>query len=54
MTFDPLEAKQAEPVALEAKQYLTRLIDSSPDAIISTDKDGNVVFFSERAETLLG
>jgi PAS domain S-box-containing protein len=54
MTFDTLEAKQAEPVVLEAKQYLTRLIDSSPDAIISTDKDGNVVFFSERAETLLG
>ena len=54
MTFDALETNQAEPVALEPKQYLARLIDSSPDAIISTDKDGNVVLFSERAEALLG
>ena len=54
MTFDALETKQTEPVALEPKQYLARLIDSSPDAIISTDKDGNVVLFSERAEALLG
>ena len=38
----------------EAKRYLTRLIETSPDAIISTDKDGNVVLFSEGAETLLG
>ena len=55
------ERKQAEQVALEAnaklretKRYLTRLIESSPDAIISTDKEGNVVLFSEGAETLLG
>ena len=54
MTLNALEAKQAEPVAPEAKRYLARLIESSPDAIISTDKDGNVVVFSERAEALLG
>jgi PAS domain S-box-containing protein len=54
MTIDARDAEQAEPVALEAKQYLARLIDSSPDAIISTDKDGNVALFSERAEALLG
>ena len=54
MTIDALEAKQAELVGREAKRYLTRLIESSPDAIISTDKDGNVVLFSESAETLLG
>ena len=41
-------------VALDAKRYLTRLIESSPDAIISTDKEGNVLLFSEGAETLLG
>jgi PAS domain S-box-containing protein len=53
--------KQAEQVSLEAnaklqetKGYLTRLIETSPDAIISTDKEGNVVLFSEGAETLLG
>ena len=48
------ERKQAEQTALEVKRSLTRLIESSPDAIISTDKQGNVVLFSEGAETLLG
>ena len=38
----------------ETKQSLSRLIESSPDAIISTDKDGNVVLFNDGAETLLG
>lgn len=57
---DITERKKAEQAALEAnaalqetKRYLTRLIDSSTDAIISTDKDGNVVSFNEGAETLL-
>jgi PAS domain S-box-containing protein len=54
MTFDALETKQVESVALEAQLHLARLIDSSPDAIISTDKDGNVVLFSEKAEALFG
>jgi PAS domain S-box-containing protein len=55
------ERQQAEQAALEAnaalretQRCLTRLIESSPDAIISTDKQGNVVLFSEGAETLLG
>src|SRR4029079_12863944 len=55
------ERKQAEQAALEAnaalretQRCLTRLIESSPDAIISTDKEGNVVLFSEGAETVLG
>ena len=48
------ERKQAELAALETKRYLTRLIESSTDAIISTDKEGNVVLFNEGAETLLG
>jgi PAS domain S-box-containing protein len=58
---DITERKQAEQVALEAnaelqetKRYLTNLIDSSTDAIISTDKEGNVVLFNEGAQTLLG
>ena len=38
----------------ETKRYLTRLTESSTDAIIATDKEGNVVLFSEGAETLLG
>ena len=48
------ERKQAELVALETKRYLTRLIDSSTDAIISTDKEGKVMLFNEGAQALLG
>ena len=58
---DITESKQAEQAALKAnielqdtKRYLTRLIESSTDAIIATDKEGNVVLFNEGAETLLG
>jgi PAS domain S-box-containing protein len=58
---DITKRKQAEQVALaanaeiqETKRYLTRLIESSPDAIIATDKSETVVLFNEGAETLLG
>src|SRR6478736_8217487 len=58
---DITKRKQAEELALtanaeiqETKRYLTRLIESSPDAIIATDKQGNVVLFNEGAENLLG
>ncbi len=58
---DISESKRAEQAALEAnielqdtKRYLTRLIESSTDAIIATDKEGKVVLFNEGAETLLG
>ena len=53
--------KQAEQNALqvnielqETKRSLSRLIESSPDAIISTDRSGKIVVFNEGAETLLG
>jgi PAS domain S-box-containing protein len=58
---DITERKQAEQNALRAnaelqdtKRYLTRLIESSTDAIIATDKEGKVVLFNEGAEILLG
>ena len=58
---DITERKRAEQAGLDAnielqetKRYLTRLIESSIDAIIVTDKQGNVVLFNEGAETLLG
>ncbi len=38
----------------ETRRYLTRLIENSTDAIISTDEEGNVVLFNEGAEALLG
>jgi PAS domain S-box-containing protein len=58
---DISESKRAEQTALQAntelqntKRYLTRLIESSSDAIIATNKDGKVTLFNEGAETLLG
>jgi PAS domain S-box-containing protein len=58
---DITKRKEAERAALnanaelqETKRSLSRLIESSPDAIISTDRDGHIVLFNEGAETLLG
>jgi PAS domain S-box-containing protein len=58
---DITEHKEAVQRALEAnaelqetKRYLTRLIESSPDAIIATDQVNNVVLFNEGAANLLG
>ena len=58
---DITENKRTEQAALKAntelqdtKRYLTRLIESSTDAIIATDRRGNVVLFNEGAEALLG
>ncbi|MCJ7597266.1 MAG: PAS domain-containing protein, partial [Methyloceanibacter sp.] len=58
---DITETKRAEQAALKAnielqdtKRYLTRLIESSTDAIIATDKDGKIVLLNEGAGILLG
>ena len=58
---DFTERKRAEEAFLvahaelqETRQYLERLIESSTDPIISTDKEGNIVLFNEGAESLLG
>ena len=51
---DISEPKRAEVELEETKRYLTRLLDSSIDSIISTDREGNVVLFNQGAETLLG
>ncbi len=42
------------PNCRKPKCSLSRLIESSPNAIIATDKGGNVTLFNEGAETLLG
>ncbi len=48
------ELREAHEELEQTKQYLERLIESSPDAIVSTDQEGAVTFFSLGAETLLG
>ncbi len=58
---DMRERKQTEMAHLAAnvdlqktRRYLTRLLESSTDAIISSDKEGKIVLFNEGAEFLLG
>src|SRR5262245_49629970 len=58
---DISESKRSEQAAIKAsielqdtKRYLSRLIESSTDAIIATDKENTIVLFNEGAEILLG
>ena len=51
-TEDNLNKSQKELV--QAKQNLERLIESSTDAIVKTDKAGKVVLFNKGAEALTG
>ena len=48
------ERKQTEEALEETRLYLVSLIESSTDAIISTNKKGFVVLFNKGAEALLG
>jgi len=45
---------QASIELRDTKRYLAHLIESSTEAIISTDKEGNVALFNKGAEALLG
>jgi PAS domain S-box-containing protein len=47
------EALKANAELQETKRSLSRLIESSPNAIIATDRNGAVTLFNEGAETLL-
>ncbi len=51
---DITERKRVEEELRETRHYLTRLVEASGDAIISTNKEGNVVLFNTGAEALLG
>lgn len=51
---DITDKKRAEEKLQDTRRYLSSLIDSSVDAIISTNKEGNVVTFSKGAEAMLG
>jgi len=58
---DITQSKSAEQRALtanaelqETKRYLSRLIESSTDAIVAADKQSKIVLFNEGAEILLG
>lgn len=51
---DRRERKLAEDALEDTRRYLVSLIESSTDAIISTNRDGLVVLFNRGAEELLG
>ena len=51
---DITDSKHAQQAAIEAQRYLTSLIESSSDAIVSTDKDGKIVRINESAERMFG
>ncbi len=51
-TEDNLKKSQKELV--QAKKHLERLIESSTDAIVTTDKGGMIVLFNKGAEALTG
>ena len=46
--------RAAEAELRETKRHLASLIEGSPDAIIATNREGNVVLLNRGAEALLG
>lgn len=54
MIKDITESRRAEEALREMRQYLIRLIEVSPDAIVSTNGGGDIVLFNKGAEALLG
>jgi diguanylate cyclase (GGDEF)-like protein len=49
---DPHEGKSPTPVA--AQEIFGALIEAAPDAMLVVDEDGEIVFVSNRAESLFG
>lgn len=54
LNIDITQRKRMERELREANEFLTRLIDSSIDGIITTDMKGNILIFNSGAERLLG
>lgn len=51
---DITERKTMERKIKEAHQFLSNLIESSPDCVVVTDMEGNILIFNNGAEELLG
>jgi PAS domain S-box-containing protein len=52
--FDITDRKLAEQKAAETEMRYTSLVDSLPDAVVMTDAEGRVKFFSSQAAKLYG
>jgi PAS domain S-box-containing protein len=51
---DVTEARMLENELRSTKEFLERLIDSTVDAILATDVDGQVILFNQGAERIFG
>jgi len=54
INVDQSQRKQMEKELREAHDFLDKLIRSSPNAIIATDLDGNIIIWNRGAEEILG
>lgn len=54
MNIDITQRKKLERELRETNDFLKRLIESTPYAIIATDMKGNIIVFNKAAEELLG
>ncbi len=51
---DISERKKAEQKVIDSEAYFRTLVETSPDAIITTDIEGNISFASQKARELFG
>lgn len=54
INVDLSQRKQMEREVKEAHDFLNKLIMSSPDAIMATDMEGNIMIWNKAAEEILG
>ncbi len=54
INVDQSQRKQMEKELREAHDFLDKLIRSSPNAIMATDLDGNIIIWNRGAEEILG
>jgi two-component system NtrC family sensor kinase len=54
INVDQTQRKQMEKELKEAQDFLNKIIQSSPNAIIATDLKGNVIIWNQAAEKILG
>jgi len=54
INVDQSQRKQMEKEIREAHDFLDKLIRSSPNAIMATDLDGNIIIWNRGAEEILG
>ena len=54
LNVDQTQRKQMEKDLKEAHDFLNMVIQSSPNAIITTDLNGNILIWNQGAETILG